>query len=79
MSKRSFIMGIIGSAGILVTMSCREQAVPAAPPAGSVFNVKDYGATGIKDDLAQEAIQKAIDACAEAGGGTVLVPPGDYT
>jgi hypothetical protein len=44
-----------------------------------VFNVKDYGATGNKADSAQAAIQKAIDACAEAGGGTVYFPPGEYT
>jgi hypothetical protein len=44
-----------------------------------VFNVKTYGATGRKADGAQTAIQKAIDACAKAGGGTVYLPPGDYT
>ncbi len=58
--------------------ACRA---PESKPAnaGAAFNVKDFGATGIKDDLAQEAIQAAVDACAAAGGGTVLVPPGDYT
>ncbi len=45
----------------------------------TVFNVKDYGATGKKTDDATAAIQKAIDACAAAGGGTVYLPPGDYT
>jgi hypothetical protein len=45
----------------------------------AVFNVKDYGATGIKSDDARPAIQKAIDACAAAGGGVVYVPPGEYT
>lgn len=45
----------------------------------SVFNVKDYGATGQKADNARPAIQRAIDACAAAGGGTVLIPPGAYT
>lgn len=44
-----------------------------------VFNVKTYGATGKKSDNARTAIQKAIDACAKAGGGTVYLPPGDYT
>ena len=45
----------------------------------SIFNVKDYGATGIKADNAQTAIQKAIDACGKAGGGMVYLPPGEYT
>jgi Glycosyl hydrolases family 28 len=44
-----------------------------------VFNVKDYGATGRKADSAQAAIQKAIDACALAGGGIVYLPPGGYS
>ncbi len=45
----------------------------------TTFNVKDYGATGEKSDNSQGAIQKAIDICAESGGGTVYFPPGDYT
>jgi hypothetical protein len=45
----------------------------------AIFNVKDYGATGIKTDNAQGAIQKAIDACGKAGGGMVYLPPGEYT
>jgi hypothetical protein len=44
-----------------------------------VFNVKDYGATGIKSDNARPALQQAIDACGKAGGGTVYVGPGEYT
>ena len=43
------------------------------------FNVKDYGATGKKADIAQEALQKTIDACAASGGGMVYFPPGEYT
>lgn len=45
----------------------------------AVFNVRDYGATGQAADDAGPAIQKAMDACAAAGGGTVLIPPGQYT
>ena len=44
-----------------------------------VFNVKDYGATGRKQDNARRPLQAAIDACGQAGGGTVYVPPGEYT
>lgn len=42
------------------------------------FNVKMYGAKGdgIADDT--DAIQAAIDACCEAGGGTVFIPNGIY-
>src|SRR5258707_1258126 len=49
----------------------------AAP--GAVFNVRDYGATGLKEQDARPPIQKAINACASAGGGTVLIPVGHYT
>lgn len=45
----------------------------------ATFNVRDYGATGRKPDNVRAAIQKTIDACAAAGGGTVYFPPGDYT
>lgn len=45
----------------------------------SIFNVKDYGATGVKADNATGAIQKAVDACGQAGGGMVYLPPGEYT
>ena len=79
MSKRAFLATIVGGACLVALAGCRERAAPPAAPSVAVFNVKDFGATGIKDDLAQEAIQKAIDACAEAGGGTVLLPPGAYT
>jgi hypothetical protein len=43
-----------------------------------VYNVKDFGATGNKADNALPAIQKAIDAAA-VKGGTVYLPPGDYS
>jgi Glycosyl hydrolases family 28/Pectate lyase superfamily protein len=44
-----------------------------------VYNVKDYGATGSKQDDARPALQRAIDACGKSGGGTVYVPPGEYS
>ena len=42
------------------------------------FNVKKYGARGNGRRMDSPAIQKAIDACYKAGGGTVLVPAGTY-
>lgn len=42
------------------------------------FNVRRYGAKGNGKHLDTSAIQKAIDACTNAGGGTVIVPEGTY-
>jgi hypothetical protein len=45
----------------------------------ALYDVRDFGATGEKDDNAQAAIQQAIDACGAAGGGIVYLSPGAYT
>lgn len=60
---------------ILLTASAC-QAV--ADESGYSFNVREYGAVGdgTTDDTA--AFQKAMDACAEQGGGVVTVPTGQY-
>ncbi len=44
----------------------------------SPFNIRDYGALGDGKHLDSPAINKAIEAAAVAGGGTVLVPAGTY-
>src|SRR5947199_4241552 len=44
----------------------------------ATFNVKDFGAAGDGRKKDTAAIARAIDACAKAGGGTVVVPPGKY-
>lgn len=48
-----------------------------AQPAGqTVFNILSFGAKGDGRTNDAPAIQRAIDACTKAGGGTVLVPAG---
>lgn len=42
------------------------------------LNVRDHGAVGDGTTLDTAALQKAIDACAAAGGGEVLFPKGIY-
>ena len=43
-----------------------------------MFNVKEYGAVADGVALDSRAIQRAIDACAAVGGGTVYIPEGKY-
>ena len=65
--------------GILLILLLCSASSRLSAAGMAVFNVKDYGATGIKADNAQSALQKAIDACSRAGGGMVYLPPGEYT
>jgi polygalacturonase len=44
----------------------------------AVLNVKDFGAVGDGESMDTKALQATIDACSEAGGGTVWIPAGDY-
>ena len=54
-------------------------AVQAADAAGqNNFNVRAFGAVGNGTNLDSPAINKTIEACAQAGGGTVLIPAGTY-
>ena len=44
----------------------------------NAISVRDYGAKGDGVTLDTGAIQAAIDACTNMGGGTVYLPPGEY-
>jgi polygalacturonase len=53
-------------------------AATAAELPRSVFDVTSHGAKGDGRANDAPAIQKAIDACARSGGGTVYFPTGNY-
>ena len=40
------------------------------------FNIEEFGAIGDDKTLCTEAVQNAIDACNENGGGRVVIPAG---
>lgn len=42
------------------------------------FNVTEFGAVGDGVTMSTDAINGAINACSQAGGGTVIVPQGQY-
>lgn len=50
----------------------------AATAFGQTYNIKDFGAVGDSITINTTALQKAVDACTKAGGGTVVVPPGIF-
>lgn len=57
------------------TVGSQPTERPAAPPG---FDVRRYGATGDGRTLDTAAINRAIAAAHQAGGGTVLIPSGNY-
>src|ERR1700761_1678 len=61
----------------IVCVICTMQAY-SAPLPGNVYDVTAYGAKGDSATIASPAINKAIDAAAAAGGGTVYIPAGKY-
>jgi polygalacturonase len=77
-------IGII-AATLLFSAALGHADAPAADAPSSptgivpkVFDVRALGARGDGKTLDTEAIQKALDACAKAGGGTVRIPAGTY-
>ena len=60
----------------IIAMMC-FQACQTSTQSQTYF-VTDYGAVGDSTTFNTEAIQAAIDAAAEEGGGKVIVPPGKY-
>ncbi|MHC4181320.1 MAG: glycosyl hydrolase family 28-related protein, partial [Planctomycetota bacterium] len=53
-------------------------ATASATAAEKTYNVLDYGAKPDGKTLSTVAIQRAIDACAGGGGGSVRLPAGTF-
>ena len=60
---------------IIIAMTLAAAALTAE---ARVYDIADYGAVSDTTRLSTAAVQKAIDSCNAAGGGTVSVPAGNY-
>ena len=61
------------------SLFCLCEILDAAETSGqNYFNVRSFGAMGDGKTLDSPAIDRAIDAGAQAGGGTVYLPAGTY-
>jgi hypothetical protein len=75
LSRRNTLLAALGAAPVLPSSASAQSAGPAGP----FFDVKQFGASGRRNDNATKALQAAVDAAFAAGGGTVYVSPGEYT
>ena len=62
----------------LINVLCLWVFVISAQQSPAVFNIKSYGARGDGKTVNTQALNKAVTACFDAGGGTVVVPAGTY-
>jgi hypothetical protein len=90
LSRREWLGKLaLPATGAVIAARFLDGGTPASarskPPANNddlgarIYNIRTYGAKGDKTTLDTAAVQAAIDACAEDGGGTVLVPSGAFT
>ena len=72
MLRREFL------AGSSMAMGLSAAGVASAAPLTQARSILDYGATPDGKTLNTRAIQRAIDAAFQAGGGLVYAPPGNF-
>jgi polygalacturonase len=72
--------GIGLAAAVTTAVPTAYAAQRSSNPSASqgIFDIRSYGAVGDGKAVDSPAINKAIEAAAAAGGGTVLFPPGTW-
>jgi len=76
--RREFMRRLTASAALIPRGRGAGYAAPKPNPGNHVLNILDFGAVGDGRTLTTSAIQAAVDACGNVGGGRVVIPPGRY-
>ncbi len=80
--RREFLrfggLGLAAAATTAVPAAYAAQRSSNASESQGIFDIRTYGAVGDGKAVDSPAINKAIEAAAAAGGGTVLFPPGTW-
>ncbi|QJU57763.1 glycoside hydrolase family 28 protein [Sphingomonas sp. AP4-R1] len=75
---RRHLLGGAACLAALTTLPVRAARQLGVSPTGGFLNIRDFGAKGDGRTIDSPAIDRAIEAAASRGGGTVYVPPGTY-
>jgi hypothetical protein len=70
---------VLANTPALLGLGLISSTAKTSEASSSPFDVRNYGATGVRTDNGTKAFRDTIEACAAAGGGTVQVPAGEYT
>ena len=71
-------LGLASAASTLLPAAYAAGQSPAGGSHGALLDVRTFGATGDGKTLDTPAVNRAIEAAAAAGGGTVFFPAGTY-
>jgi polygalacturonase len=78
MKKQFAFMRTFHASLVIVSLVFLPSARSADVAGSPLYNVRAFGAAGDGKTLDSPAINRAIAACAGAGGGTVVLPAGTY-
>lgn len=76
--KQSLLLFLSGLGAIQTASAKTPYIIEAADSADKQYNIAEGGAIGDGKTLNSKAIQAVIDACAQNGGGTVMIPKGIF-
>jgi polygalacturonase len=71
-------MGLAAAAASTVPAALAATRAPNPMATPGIFDIRTYGAVGDGKTVDTPAVNKAIEAAAAEGGGTVLFPPGNW-